>query len=185
MPSPITETTAKVHGLLEPLTSEERRRVVQAALTLLGDNDLPRTPLAANGKADSVEDEHGDTAKLTTKAKAWIEKHGLTRDRLENFFHFDNEKVTCIELAGDGKSKRENTINTYLLLGVAALLGKGEPEFNDDEARKLCSYFGCFDSPNHAKYIKEFGNVITGNKSSGWKLTAPGLATAADHIKSS
>ncbi len=92
--------------------------------------------------------------------------------------------MTCIELAGNGKSKRDKTINTYILLGVAALLGKGEVEVTDEEARKLCEHFGCYGGPNHAKTIKDFGNAITGSMSSDWELTAPGLTTAVALIKS-
>lgn len=184
MSSPITEVTTKVHALLEPLTSDERRRVVTAVLTLLGDEVSVRAPSTVPGNAaSSVEEDNGST-KLPPKASAWSKKYGLTVEQLEHFFHFDNGSVTCIELAGQGKSKKEKAINTYLLTGVAALLGKGEAEFTDDEARKLCEHFGCYDGTNHTKAIKEFGNNITGSKSSGWKLTAPGLTAAAALVKS-
>ncbi|GGK17241.1 hypothetical protein GCM10011394_28060 [Luteimonas terricola] len=75
-------------------------------------------------------------------------------------------------------------MNTYLMLGIAAFLSTGEASFTDKDARELCEHFGCYDATNHAKYIKEFGNKITGSKSSGWKLTAPGLNAAAELVKS-
>lgn len=183
MSSSITEATTKVHALLEPLTPEERRRVVQAVLTLLGDDVSIRVPSAASGTGESQVEEGDAIAKLPPKAKAWVKKNGLTIEQLEHFFHFDNGSVTCIELAGNGKSKKDKTINSYLLMGVAALLSKGEAEFTDAEARQLCEHFGCYDSPNHATFCKAFGNNITGSKSNGWKLTAPGLTAAADLVK--
>ena len=184
MSSPITEATTNVHALLEPLTSDERRRVVQAVLTLLGDDVSIRIPSAVPGKSHSPSEEDGGSTTLPPKAKVWIRRNGLTIEQLEHFFHFDNGSVTCIELAGQEKGNKNKAINTYLLTGVAALLSRGEADFTDEEARKRCEHFGCYDATNHAKAIKEFGNNIAGSKSSGWKLTAPGLAAAADLVKS-
>src|SRR5204862_56771 len=111
---------------------------------------------------------------ISEKATAWIRKNGIDTDALEQTFHIDGGKV---ELIGEsiGNSKRQQTVNTYLLTGIAAYLATGSPEFSDDDARNYCQHFGCYDSPNHSNYVKAFGNRITGSKASGWKLTAPGL----------
>jgi hypothetical protein len=183
MSNPITEATTKVHAVLEPLTSDERRGVVQAVLTLLGDDVSLRVPSAGAGKADVAADEGSGSATLPPKAQAWTKKNELSVEQLEHYFHFDNGNVTCIELPGKGKGKRQMAIHTYLMQGVAALLSNGEPEFSNEDARKLCEHFGCYDAGNHSKTLKEFGNAITGSRSRGWKLTAPGLNKAAELIK--
>ena len=82
-----------------------------------------------------------------------------------------------------GKSDRVKTINTYLLTGIAALLESGTANFQDETARKNCESLGCYDQNNHSKYMKEFGNKITGSKKTGWKLTGPGLVAGAEILK--
>jgi hypothetical protein len=176
----ITDATAKIHAVLEPLSFEERHRVINAALILLGDQPAAQAYRAAPFQAGAeVEDETADTGGLPIAASRWLKKNGLTLEILENYFHFDDGKVEPIELPGDGKAKREKTINRYLMQGVAALLQSGNAAFDDAAARDQCTEFGCYDTANHGTFLKKFGNLITGSKSNGWKLTAPGLTAAA------
>lgn len=191
IPSPeplsLPEAVSRVYAILEPLSSDQRRRVVQGVFGLLGEsafltNQSPSDPLPPRPPghgASGVADEH----KLPPKAAAWAKRHGLEMEQLERVFHFDNGSVTCVDLAGSATSKREKTVNTYLMVGVAALLGADQAAFSDEVARQLCEHFGCIDTTNHSKTLKEFGNLITGNKKEGWKLTAPGLTLAAALIK--
>ena len=176
----VTQATVKVHEVLEPFSADERKRIVAAALTLLGDDPMIRTP-ATSGKAAAEASD--DSASLPSAAQLWMKKNSLDMDTLEHYFHFDGGSVTPIELPANGSGKREKTIHTYLLTGVASLLSSGDSSFADETARKLCEHFGCYDSPNHASYLKKFGNQITGSKSAGWKLTAPGLSAAALSLK--
>ena len=71
----------------------------------------------------------------------------------------------------------------YVLTGIARLLATGEPSFDDKAARAACKNLGCLNETNHASYIKDRGNRMTGSKETGWKLTAPGLALGAALIK--
>ena len=172
----MTDAVAAVYELLTPLTPEERRKVVRAALTLLDDDISPAA------LAPSVDRIGGDD--LPAAASAWAKKYGVDVERLHKLFHFDHGRVTCIELPRAGRTKREDVLNTYLLQGVASLLSGGDGAFSDDDARRLCEHFGCYDSSNHAKALGDFGSNLAGSKSTGWKLTAPGLATAAALVKS-
>ena len=173
----MTDAVAAVHDILAPLTPEERRKVVRAALTLLDDD---ATPAALAPRADRA----GGGDDLPAAASAWAQKYNIDAERLHKLFHFDHGRVTCIELPRAGRTKREDVLNTYLLQGVASLLGGGDGGFGDDDARRLCEHFGCYDSSNHAKALGDFGSNLAGSKSAGWKLTAPGLATAATLVKS-
>jgi len=173
----MTDAVAAVHDILAPLTAEERRKVVRAALTLLDDDAGLPAP------APQLDRTLGDDA-LPPAAAAWAKKYGVEVERLHKLFHFDHGRVTCIELPRAGRTKREDVVSTYLLQGVASLLSGGDGAFSDDDARKLCEHFGCYDSSNHSKALGEFGSSIAGSKSSGWKLTAPGLAAAATLVKS-
>lgn len=184
MAKSITEATAKVHAILEPFESDERRRVVNAALILLGDDTTAGSRKPQHQRNDHIkEDGVTDAGDFPPAAGRWLKKNGLEIDTLEHYFHFDDGNVQPIELPGDGKSKREKTINTYLMQGVAALLQSGTAAFDETAARDQCRKLGCYDSPNHGKYLKQFGNQITGSKSNGWKLTVPGLTAAAKLLK--
>lgn len=188
METSVTDATAKVHAILEPLSSDERRRVTQAAMILLGEDAraVSATPPTSSPKASAQPPTDGieDPVDFPVPAQRWMSKHNLARERLEQFFHFDDNSVKPIELPGNVKGLREKTINTYLTLGAAALLQAGKPSFSDEDARNQCKEFGCYDMPNHAKHLKCFGNQIAGSKSKGWKLTAPGLVAAAHVLKS-
>ncbi len=173
----MTDAVAAVHDLLSPLTAEERRKVVRAVLTLLDDDAGLPAP------APPLDRGPGDES-LPPAAAAWAKKYGVDVERLHKLFHFDHGRVICIELPRHGRTKREDVVSTYLLQGVASLLGGGDGGFSDDDARKLCEHFGCYDSSNHSKALGEFGSSLAGSKSAGWKLTAPGLAAAAALVKS-
>lgn len=185
MSSTLASSMAKVVEVLSPLASEERVRVVNAALTLLGEGGAPIAVAGAHQAASIPSSANfGDQSGISPQALAWLAKNNLTKAELEHWFHFDNGKVTPLILAGDANNRSQQTINTYLMQGFAAFLASGEASFDDQEARELCDHFGCYDKTNHAKYIKNFGNKITGSKSNGWKLTAPGINAAGTLVKS-
>lgn len=185
MANPLADATSKLLDVLTPLVSEERHRVVRAALMLLGDDAGPvrSAPIGA-GNEQSLD--KGDEADfLPMGAKVWIKKTGITLSQLEHYFHFDQGKVLPIALPGHATAKSEQTIHTYLVQGIASLLENGEAAFTDEQARRRCEHFGCYDSGNHTRYLKALGNKATGSKSSGWKLTTPGMSSAAELIKQS
>jgi hypothetical protein len=111
-----------------------------------------------------------------------MERNGLTAQYIEQLFHIEDTGVTL--LSAVGKGMRQQTINTYLLTGVSALLHDGKAEFTDEIARKYCESLGCYDMANHGKTLNSFDNKFTGSKKSGWKLTTPGLTAAAVLLKS-
>ncbi len=112
-----------------------------------------------------------------------MRKHDVSPSLIEQFIHLDGGKATVIDLPGGSGSGREKTRAAYLMAGLASLLSNGDPSFSDDTSRGLCVHFGCYDLNNHSGYVKALGNLVTGSKSSGWKLTAPGLTAIAALIK--
>ena len=175
----IAEATVKIFEQLQGLEDpEERLRAVNAALTMLG------TPAAGSRLSQTTTPQNDESSAEGTsdKAKAWIRKNKLESSDLEEMFHFDNGKVELNLDKAIGSSKRQQTVNTYLLTGVAAYLETGTPAFSDSNARQHCQNLGCYDSPNHSNYVKAFGNKVIGSKDAGRKLTAPGLAAAAQLI---
>jgi hypothetical protein len=169
-----SDIVGKIVDLLTPLSSEERRRVVSASLTLLGE--------ATNASA-ATETEDGGTITTSGKAKAWQNQNKITANHLGQVFHCEDGKVEVIVGEMPGKNKKEKTLNAYVLAGIAQLLISGEAKFTDKDARALCSSAGCYDAPNHAATLKAKGNWFTGTKEKGWVLTAPGLKHAATLVR--
>lgn len=179
MASALTDAMTKVVEVIAPLTSEERVRVIQAAMALLGEQ---AAPLSKGTKVAAPP--AGDWSDVAPAAVTWLSKNGLTRQEIEQWFHLEADKTTALALAGNATNRSEQAINTYLMLGFAAFLARGDSSFTDRDARDLCEHFGCYDESNHAKIFREFGNRVTGSKTAGWKLTAPGLAAVATLLRS-
>jgi hypothetical protein len=174
-----TEVMAAIVDLLSPLASEDRQRVIQAALLLLGESAVPAV---AKAKFEAGENSDDEDWGLPAKARTWAKQNGLTQDMLEQVFH---SKAGVFEVIAEppGKSQREKTINAYLLTGIAKFLASGESTFDDQSARDLCTTSGCYSVTNHATYLKDRGNDFTGNRDTGWSLTSPGLKHSALIIK--
>jgi hypothetical protein len=174
----ITEITAKVVELLEPYESQERQRIVQASLTLLGDIFIaPRTV----GQPSPIEE--SEIISLSDQAKIWMKQNHVSEAELELVFHISEGKADVIVSEIPGKDVKAKTINAYVLQGLANFLVSGTPKFDDKSARALCMKSGCYSAANHAVYIKAVGNKLTGSKDSGWTLTSPGLKQGAELVK--
>lgn len=175
-----TQVLAQIIELLTPLNSEERQRMVKASLTFLGEGSLgaERAPDELLGPEDI-----GGRLALPLRARAWLKQNGLTEHQLEQVFSFSDGKVELNATESPGASNKERTVNAYVLAGLLRYLASGEQKFDDKSARVLCSDAGCYDSTNHATYLKSRSNLFTGTKDAGWVLTGPGLKHAADLVK--
>lgn len=175
----LAEAATKLVDILSPFGSEERMRVVQASLTLLGETSTFKNQSGATqgvGKQDGNDDD--STTEMSTQGKVWMKRNNVTIEQLEHCLHFDSGKVEPIALPGSATKNIDKVINTYLITGLASFLATGEASFSDQTARGFCEHFGCYDGGNHTKNMKGLGNRITGSKSAGWKLTAPGMTAA-------
>lgn len=183
----IAEIAGRIVALLEPLSSEDRRKAIDGSLVLLGESSIGQKEKAGDGATAKPETEGGkrDFALEGVHARAatWMKQQGLTFDKIEQVFDVTKDGVTVISSEAPGKDNKEKTRNSYVLYGVSRFLGSGETTFDDKAARAICEEFGCYDSANHATYMKDRGNILSGSKSTGWKLTAPGLKHGADLVK--
>jgi len=176
----MTDVVAKIVDFLTPFTSEDRQRIVQAALTLLGESQAPLKPKDADVDDGGTA---GDATNLPAKAKTWMKQNGLKLAELEQVFHIENGHAEVIAGSIPGKNDKAKTHNAYVLQGLNSLLSSGEPSFDDKTARALCNTLGCYNSANHSVYMGDVGNRLTGSKDKGWKLTAPGMAHGAVLVK--
>lgn len=185
--SNVAEATAKIVDVLTGFDSEVRLRIVRASLTLLGDELIaPGTSRRDSGtQKDSSDGDSGDAHGIHALAQQWMRKHGVTSDQLEHYFHLDNGRFIPIALPGSATTKSQQAVNAYLAQGLSNYLATGDTSFLDSDARKFCEQSGCYDHANHTRSIKLLKNKVSGSKSVGWKLTAPGLAAVAELVKQS
>lgn len=109
-----------------------------------------------------------------------MRQSNVTTEQLSHVFH--GSEIIAHQIPGT--NKREQTLNTYILTGVAQLLQSGEGRFSDDTARQACGQHGCYDTNNHSQTVnKKRGNAFTGTVKTGWQLTTPGLKTGANLVK--
>lgn len=179
--SPLPEVVARVFSLLEPLGPEARARVIASVLSLFGEELV----LAGGGRRDAgghrpgaLSNTEGDDVPVGKRAALWMSRHAVSAEALQELFHFSDGGV---ELIGHvpGKTRREQTIAAYLLVGVRELLRNDEPRFTEEQAVAVCKRAGCYDRPNHSVTRSQFGSRVAGSKDSGYSLTNPGLDAAA------
>jgi hypothetical protein len=182
-PSPIitaVEAVPQLVQILSGMASAERQKALSATMILLGDSFLDHHRKAVEA---SPTPELPSAEGISPKAAAWMLRNSLTMEQLEHVFSIDGGSVDVIAAKLPGDSKRQQTVQAYLLSGLSSYLKTGEPSFLDKDARDLCQKIGCYDSPNHSNSMKALGNFVHGSKDGGWKLTAPGLSETVKIIK--
>ncbi len=142
------------------------------------------TPLGGAAPKPLVREEAIVTEEgIATKACLWMKKYAITREQLDHVFSIEPDSIDVIAARMPATGKRQQTVQAYVICGLKAFLKTGEPAFTDAEGRELCDRVGCYDVANHSNYRKAFGNLLSGSKESGWKLTNPGLSEAAKFVK--
>ena len=173
------ELLPKLMEILEPLSPEERRRLITASLTLLGDEQT--SPL---GDPKHIRTGAGEgVTGLASRAQAWMSQNGVSEDELQQVFQIGDGAAEVIASEIPGRNDKERTFNVYILIGISKLLATGSPAFDDKAARLLCKSSGCFTGGNHAAHLASHGNEFTGSKEKGWVLTSPGLKRGAELVK--
>lgn len=171
--------TAVVRAL-KPLDFAERRRTVEAAMHYLGEAPVTKLDLPSNG---SPEETPSNMAGIPQTAVTWAKQNNITADEIDQVFHFGANGTFDIHDA-PGKTKKEKTLNTYILTGLGKWLASGEASFDDALARNFCTLIGCYDAANHASHLKDYkGPEFTGDKNKGYTLTTPGKKKGASLVK--
>lgn len=178
----LSVVAGKIVAILEPLSQEERSKVLKGALALLGEPLPPAfpQPLAPQG---SPEEFIFNGRKLGPAAARFVKQFGLSREALEQSFHFGEGGVEIIAHVIPGSTKKEQTVNAYVLVGIKALLATDLPSFSDKEGIAFCKYVGCYDKNNHTTNRNSAGNRIAGARETGFTLPAPGLRAGAEIVK--
>src|SRR5580693_6389298 len=142
----LTQAVTNVVQELEGFSSEERHRIVQASMTLLGE-----TPMRLATDGGSEELGQNQEVEFPAKARNWMIQYDLNFDQINRVFHFVEEGPEIIASI-PGTNRREQVRNAYVLCGIGRLLVSGETKFDDKAGRHVCELGGFFDSTNHMKY---------------------------------
>lgn len=176
------EALLEIVRILKPLTSEERQRAVNAAMAFLGEAQI--SSKAAQPSSSAPEGARVDVIAggYPPSVSNWMRQHDLSSDELDQVFQFHKDGSFDIHEV-PGKTKKERTLNVYVLTGTGMFLTTGDRTFQDQDARKFCENTGCLDAPNHAAILKDRGSEFAGDKNKGFSISNPGLKRAAAIIK--
>ena len=115
------EVLTKIISLLTPLESDERKRVISAAMTFLGETKID---FGKNGSVGGNGDE--DTTNFPSKVKTWMGQNSITKDELDQVFNIEDGKAEVIASEVPGKSIKRKTLNAYILAGINSFLTSGK-----------------------------------------------------------
>lgn len=167
---------------LQPLESPDRRRAVLGALHFLEEDWVPLPQVKQAAQADFGDNTNESEGAFATGVKQWMKKNELTSEDVEQAFHFEEGRLNII-VDLPSKSKRDNTITIYTLMGLGTYLFTGERKFSDADARDACSKHSAYDANNHAATMNALRSELTGDKKNGWTITMPGLKKGAALVK--
>ncbi len=182
------EVAVELYKLLLPHTSVVRQRAVRAAMESLGESFGSHlstlNPRGADSTPADGEDASGPFAdlKIGPRAARWLQRSGITRPMLDELFHVTDSGVEVTASSVPGGSKREMTLNCYLLCGIRGLLADDTPALHDSEAIALCKRMAAYDKNNHTTYRTSIGNKMSGTRPN-FMLTGPGETSAAQLVR--
>jgi hypothetical protein len=180
LPEPNSEAVATlmtIIKLLKPLTSQERHRAIRAAMMFLGETWAAPTPQPHVEGIGAPKD-----PRRRSSLNARMKRIGVSTVELDRVFSFSGDGSFDIHDV-PGKSKRDKSVNTYILTGVGTFLSSGKRRFDDATARGFCAKLRCYDKTHHSTYLKQNVPEFNGDKKSGYLLTNVGLRRGAVLVK--
>ena len=178
----LLDVVNRVVEALEPFSSDERKRIIKATLTVLEDEVALDAPKASASPA-APETHTLGLENIHQTALRWMKTFNVSREELDQVFQIESGSASVLSVELPGANKRANTQHAYVLAGIASLIATGDGNVDDKSARALCETLGCYDSNNHSATMKDIGSVLNGSKNAGYKLTAPGLKEGASLVK--
>lgn len=136
-----------------------------------------QSPSFENGDPD---EEDG----INSVARKWMRRNGLTSHGLGSIFSLGVDEIELVAKSVPGKTKKDRMRSVILLRGIAAYLSSGAPRFTHAELKETSLHYDAYDVANSAAYLKSFASEVSGSAKSGYTLTARGLASATDLVKS-
>src|SRR5271165_6895200 len=99
----IPSVASKLYELLEPIEPPMRKRVIKAALAMLGDDEFDMESENRSAKRTVETNADAEGSDFPPKVQSWMKHHSVTGDQLQHVFHIENGKFDLI--AGDVPGK--------------------------------------------------------------------------------
>lgn len=130
-----------------------------------------------------IQDENESHNEMNPIAVKWLKRNSVSIEELSLTFSVGLDEYDIVAKKIPGKSKKEKTKIIFLLMGAASYLKNGTLKFSHENAKETCQHYDAWDTDNFSTYLKTYVGEVSGNKSSGYILTARGLASATELIK--
>ena len=189
----------EVHSALKNLQPDAQSRVLNYVIgkldIALQRSERVREEIDRSSQRSDAADSRGNVAESTDEvsddldgispvAKKWMARNGLQANQLSAIFSLGVDEIDLVAKTVPGKNKKEKMHSVFLLKGVAAYLGTGAARFTHEQLKEACLHYDAFDAANFAVNFKAFASEVSGSKSAGYTLTARGLASATEIVKS-
>lgn len=188
-----------VYEALKSLEEKAQRRVLDYVANMLGlgsalpppartnDNEFPGNldteSASVDAKSDALESSVDGAEGISPIALKWMKRSGLSTKDLAKLFSLGGDEIDLVAKDVPGKSVKGRARNVILLKGMAAYLGAGAARITHDQIKEACIHYKAFDSTNFATHLKSIAAEVSGNKESGFSLTARGMASATEVIQ--
>jgi len=146
--------------------------------------DQPGTLAESKRNDDAVDEEEADVlAGMSPVAVKWMRRNGLTAMQLAQLFSLGVDEIDLIATSIPGKTVVQRLRSVLLLQAIAAFLGSGTAKVSAEKLKQAASDYKADAGSNFWKYMKGMSPDVAGSLSSGFVLTARGMASATDLIK--
>jgi hypothetical protein len=190
-----------VYAALKDLDSHAQNRVLAYVCERLGlKREVPdgaelnytRSGSSAVGRSKHPEEDRDTSSNsvstdgldgVSPVAQKWIKRNGLSPNNLSELFSLGVDEIDLVAKSVPGKSKRQKLRSVLLLTGIASYLGSGAPRVAHEKLKEVAGHYDAFDSANFAATVKDLAAEASGNKDTGYTLTARGLTSATELIK--
>lgn len=135
-------------------------------------------------KSDSESSQPDECEGISPPGIKWIKRNGISSKSLSDLYSLGVDEIDLIAQSVPGKNMKERMRSVILMKGIASYLGTGAPRVTHQQGKEACLHYKAFDATNFATHMKALASDISGNKEGGYTLTARGLSSATDLIKS-
>lgn len=135
-------------------------------------------------QSPSSDNDDTDEDGINAVARRWMRRNGLTSHGLGSIFSLGVDEIELVAKSVPGKTKKDRMHSVILLRGIAAYLSSGVSRFTHAELKEASLHYDAYDVANAATYLKSFASEVSGSAKSGYTLTARGLASATELVKS-
>jgi hypothetical protein len=190
----ITALTA-VYAALKELDPDAQKRVLEYVAKKVGvapaqggDSDTLNSSSAPNDSSLTSRNARTDEEEIGIEgispvAMKWMRRSALNVEQLSSVFSLGADEIDLIAKSVPGNSMTARTRAVALLKCIAAYLSSGAARITAEQIKEACLHYDAYDPTNHSKYIKALASELSGNKASGYSLTARGMTAATEMIK--